>query len=221
MKILAIDTAANDCLLGLIHNGSQHSLQLPTDKRHASLVLAAIDTLLTNHRIILSELDALAYVAGPASFTGVRIAASVVQALAFAKQLPVILIPSLQYIAQSQMNFVEHEFVAVAMDAFMHEIYWGEFHVQKGIMQPLVMAQLLKPEQVTLPTDCTLGIGNAWDKYITLARPKKIIPVQYRPEALLDLASYYFKHGQLVSVTEALPMYLREEDAWVKMPKQD
>lgn len=216
MNILAIDTSHTYCLVGLLNNDQQDYIAEPTSRGHAAMVLPLIERLLQKNKMKLADLSALAYVAGPASFTGVRIAASVVQALALSQNKPVCLIPSLQYIAQGYYEQLENQTVIVAMDAYMQEIYWGEFYANDQLMQPIVLHQLLQPGQVKLPAGCLYGIGNVWEKYTEIPRPNKILPPEYSSQALLALARHYVGAGNLVDADKALPVYLRDENAWTK-----
>lgn len=58
-------------------------------------IISVIDNLLTKAGLSLSEIDAIAYGAGPGSFTGLRISVGVAQGLAYATGVPLIAIDSL------------------------------------------------------------------------------------------------------------------------------
>ena len=80
--------------------------------------------------IALSDCDALAFGAGPGSFTGLRVACSVAQGLGFGADLPVIGIGGLVAMAEQLRqcrpgDFADGTTVLSALDARMGEIYWS------------------------------------------------------------------------------------------------
>ncbi len=67
----------------------------------------------------IAELDAVAYGYGPGSFTGIRIASSVAQGIAYAANIPVIQVSSLAVLAQSAFFDQQWRKLIVATDARM------------------------------------------------------------------------------------------------------
>lgn len=83
MNILALDCAGRILTASLWKDGEISVYECKDDsKRHNSMVLPAIDTLLEGAGISAGELDAVACVVGPGSFTGIRVGISTAQALA-------------------------------------------------------------------------------------------------------------------------------------------
>ena len=68
---------------------------------HGEYVLSMVDSVMRRAGMDRSDLDIVAFSAGPASFTGVRIGGSVAQGLAFAVGAKVVAVPSSQVVAES------------------------------------------------------------------------------------------------------------------------
>ncbi len=221
MKILALDTSSTACSVALYVNGTITSLHRVAPMQQTNLLLPMIEEILAGARVTLAELDAIAYGTGPGSFTGMRIASSTTQGLAFAANLPVIPVSSLAAIAQAaQMSDgALNQAYLVAVDARMGQIYWGYYTTDNT-----GHVTLAGEETVCFPADATLaepkapnyaGVGDGWQPYGEILcqalgfKPNTINPAQLpTAEAILKLSLNYFKQNKQISATEALPSYL-------------
>lgn len=218
MKLLAIDTSTESCSAALYCDGDFRQRSELAPRRHAELILPMVDKLLAEGQTSLNKLDALAFGRGPGSFTGVRIAAAVIQGLACAADLPVVAVSSLAVLAQGAINVAP--VLMGAFDARMGEIYWGLYQVTEGkIVLPLNTEQVTKPETVKIPADIRcFGLGSGWDRYADVLRlnlgesltgfdgNRFPLAVDMLPLALRD-----FEAGLAVCAEHALPVYLRNE----------
>lgn len=218
MKILAIDTSTESCSAALYCDGDISGRNELAPRRHAELILPMVDQLLAETQITLKNLDALAFGRGPGSFTGVRIAAGVIQGLAFALDLPVVTVSSLAALAQGAMEKSTTLFSAI--DARMSEIYWGVFTTgKKNIVSPLGEEQVMKPGLVEIPVDVRcFGIGSGFNRYPDILRRKLGACLsgfdgnRYPIAAdMIPLALRDYESGLAVSAEHALPVYLRDE----------
>jgi tRNA threonylcarbamoyladenosine biosynthesis protein TsaB len=101
MKLLAVETSGALCSVALLADGTCSENTQKVERLHNQVLLRQIDALLKRAGVRPRELDALAFGAGPGSFTGVRIAASVAQALAFAADVRVVPVPSSRALAEA------------------------------------------------------------------------------------------------------------------------
>ena len=88
MKILAVDTATQRCSAALMIEDHIEERCQTAVRAHAELVLPMVEALLSAAGVSLAQLDALAFGRGPGGFTGVRVAAAMIQGLAFGVDRP-------------------------------------------------------------------------------------------------------------------------------------
>lgn len=139
MKLLALDTATECCSVALWIDGESRWREARAERGHGERVLGMIDELLGEGAMSLGRLDAIAFGAGPGAFTGVRLAASITQGLAFSAGLPVLPVSTLRATAQQALwppleappNAASQ--VLVCQDARMREVYWAVFERNQGI----------------------------------------------------------------------------------------
>jgi tRNA threonylcarbamoyladenosine biosynthesis protein TsaB len=223
MKLLALETSTEACSVALVVGGRvlarfRHAPRLQTE-----LLLPMIDEVLAEAGIALAAVEVLAYSCGPGAFTGVRVAAAAVQALAFARDLPVVAVSSLQTLAQGALRAHGAERVLAVFDARMDEVYAGAYAVRDGLMQPLDADHLCAP--AALPATLRgayFGAGNGFIPHAAALRAQCTfsgIDADLFPAAedLVPLALDAFARGEAQAPERALPVYLRDE-VWKKLP---
>jgi tRNA threonylcarbamoyladenosine biosynthesis protein TsaB len=104
--LLAIETSGSLCSLALLRSGTWTEDTQNVDRMHNMLVLGMLDTLFKNAGVTPRELQAVAFAAGPGSFTGVRIAASLAQGIAFAAGARVVPISSSLALATAALECI-------------------------------------------------------------------------------------------------------------------
>ncbi len=222
MNILAFDTSTSACSVALYvetapANGQTYSVHELTPMQHTSVILPMIQSLLDSAGVKLDELDAIAFGCGPGSFTGIRIAASLAQGLAFAASLPVIPVSSLA--AAAQAAYMQHGWqqILVAVDARMGQIYWGAYQVENSQVFPLIVDEISAADGVSRVADNGFAaIGDGWCVYgDALVRRLGWQPSHTdfdavpTAQALLVLAKERYQRKDWVGADMALPVYLR------------
>ena len=222
MKILALDTATEACSAALLIDGELHERFEIAPRAHARLVLPMLDGLLAEAGLKPAQLDAIAFGRGPGSFTGVRIAASVAQGIAFAADLPVLPVSTLAALARDALHRTAAAHVFAAIDARMGEIYWAAYaRDAQGEPRALSEEQVTPAVAVRVPVGTDwFGIGSGWAAYDAalcahFGASLSDIDAAALPRAghIAHLAAVDFAAGRAVPAELALPVYLRNQVA--------
>lgn len=215
---LAVETATDFPSLALVRGSllavrAAEGLQTPS-----RAIYDWVQELIGETGIRLDQLDCLAFGAGPGSFTGVRVAAALVQALGFSRQLPVVPVSTLAALAMGGFRASQGQPVACCLDARMGQVYFAVYapDEDQGV-RVLQEDALLQPEEVSCAglSSC-FAAGPGW-----LAHPELRdrfagvltgIDAGLRPSAtdVATLAYAKFLRGQTVVPALALPNYLRD-----------
>lgn len=223
-RLLAIDTTEQACSAALCVDGAVSERFEIAPRRHSELILPMVDALLSAADFRLVDLDALAFARGPGSFTGVRIAASVIQGLAFAADLPVVAVSSLQALAQGAADRHGADAVLSALDARMNEVYYGAYvRDEAGVLQAVVAERVCAPGSVDAPDGHSwCGAGSGWAAHAEVLRARSgTIGDVYADDSIhaadvAVLALPALARGEAVAAERAMPVYLRDEVAWSK-----
>jgi len=221
LALLALDTSTIACSAALLQNDVIIERFITEPRQHAYSLLPFIDSVLQEAKRDLAQCDAIAFGEGPGSFTGLRIAISVAQGLAFGSGKPLIPVSSLHILAQSLYRLHQVTSVYIAVDARMEEVYFAHYQLDKktGLMQAIIKDCLLKPEDVPAFNDLDVHLGgDAWDVYEVLHDRAQQIPLQHvypdiYPHAydLAVIAADLFLQGKAIDPQQASPVYLREK----------
>ncbi len=190
-------------------------------REHARLILKMIDAVLIEGDISLHSLDALAFGCGPGAFTGLRIAASVAQGIAFTTDLPTVPVSSLAAIAREGANQAGCSRIAVAVDARMQEVYWATYLVDQDETVKLSGTEkVCSSGLVALPKGEKgkdwFGAGSGWGTYGDMLKDN--LGIEHFAEdcypragdiATLGVAAY--RQGNIVTPDRIVPVYLRDK----------
>jgi len=232
VRVLAIDTATENCSAALLIDGSLQSREIEMERGHAERILPMVDDLLGAARITLQDLDAIAFGRGPGSFTGVRLAVTVTQGLAFGANLGVVPISDLRAVAQRAFRQdATLTRVLVCNDARMSEVYWGCFERGgDGLARLEGEERVSKPIDVRLPLtwSTATAAGRGFVAYADALRAAvgDVVPLEsVTAESLLHLLPHAtdiallsapeVAAGRLVLPEAATPIYLRDNVAHV------
>jgi tRNA threonylcarbamoyladenosine biosynthesis protein TsaB len=127
-KLLLIETSSAVGTVALAVGDRVAETRIETPREQTERILASIDELLEEAALDLRDLDALVFGRGPGSFTGLRVAAAVVQGLGLATGKPIVSVSSLAALAARALAaHAAAERVLCCVDARMGEVYFGTF----------------------------------------------------------------------------------------------
>jgi len=236
VKLLALETATEICSVALRVDGETRWRAARTERGHGEHVLRMIDELLLETAMSLGQFDAIAFGAGPGAFTGVRLAASIAQGLAFSCGLPVLPISTLRASAQQALwppvvpapvasrAPSAAERALVCQDARMGEVYWALFRRERGVAVAEGVEMLGPPAAVLARLHeigpacslCGAGSGFAVSQELAaalLARRAAVLP-ELAPHAReIALLAAHAGLEAALPPAEAQPVYLRNNVA--------
>lgn len=228
-RLLAIETATPACSAALSVDGGVLERYALAPRQHAALMLPMIESLLLEAGLTVSQLDAIAFGRGPGSFTGVRIAASLVQGIAFAADLPVVPVSTLAALALGGLRESQLPRILAVMDARKAEVYWGCYTRSGDDVMTLQGSECVcAPDAVPEPVpesgqDDWVGVGSGWEAYGEPLirrlgeRVVRLLPdLEPRAADVARLGVHAFHQGGTVRAEEAVPVYLRNNVAVVK-----
>ncbi len=217
MNILALDTSTEYLTLALLLNEQVTGVDMHAGQSHSQKILPLLNNLLNEAKTELSNLDGIAFGAGPGSFTGLRIGCGVAQGLAFGVGLPVVGISTLMALAEGS----GYENVIACLDARVGEVYHAAYSRDGSGWIEVSPPGLYKPDEVPrLEGSNWTGAGSGWSAYpasLEAIYRGQVVQIQKdaypRARAIAELALPIFKAGGGLPAHEAAPVYLRNKVA--------
>jgi len=224
LKILAFDTSTDWCSVALSYGDEIIVMENNATKRHNELILPMIDEVLRKAQLKLAQLDAIAFGCGPGSFTGIRLATSIAQGLAFGANLPLIPVSTLRILAQTAHDKFAVSQAIVLLDAHMNQVYCGVYRAENDLMVNVVDDFVSTPTNLALPEQCKNwpGLGNGWSIYADKLRQlsaRDTLKEELYPDgrSLIALAIDAYRRGQTLSPLMISPAYLSGNELYHRL----
>lgn len=214
--IIAIETSSELASAALVHGDQVIAREAPGVQNHSQSILPMVQQLLQQAGITLNQCDAIAFGAGPGSFTGVRTACGVAQGLAFGADLPVIPVVTLLAMAHACREANGVSDVLAVMDARMDEVYWAQYRYENGwqtIIEPTLSAAIAVAPVGEIAA-CGNGLAAYAPAFSALPQSTSMRPdIMPHARQIAQLARIAFAEGKTVSARDAQPIYLRNKVA--------
>ena len=215
--ILALETSTELASVALFVNQRLLGRDAAPVQTHSQTLLPLVQSLLAEAGITLANCDAIAFGAGPGSFTGVRTACGAVQGLAFGARLPVVPVVTLEAMAQACHERTGATDVLCVLDARMAEVYWAQYRHGIDGWHAVVAPALARPAEVA-PQGPVLACGNGLSAYADAFGAADFIArsepgIMPHAAQVATLAAQRFERGETLDAASAQPLYLRNKVA--------
>jgi len=213
MRIAAFETSTEWCSVALWLDGDILAVEERAGHGHSERVLPMLDRIALQAGVPLASLDAVAFGAGPGSFTGLRIACGVAQGIAQAHAIPAIGISTLEAIAEESAE----ERVLACLDARMREVYCSAHERRDGRWHEVISALCTAPATVPKPPGKGwVGCGNGFAAYGPMGLDRVIPDIHPTAMAIARLAAPRLAAGQGTDAALAVPIYVRDKVAFTE-----
>lgn len=221
MNILAIDTSGPVAGCCVMADGRiRHLIAMEHGLTHSETVMPAVESALSASGMNCANIDVFAVVAGPGSFTGVRLGVCAAKGMAHAAGKPCAPVHALEALAMNMAGF--DGIVCPILDARRGQVYCAAFDVSTG--KPLRMldddAAALEEFISRLPAERRIafvgdGVGVNEQKIYALLGDQAFIPPanlrSIRADAVCEIAR--LNPDKWIPAHELTPVYLRRPQA--------
>lgn len=224
MKILAIEASSLVCSTAILTDDIITAEYTINNKvTHSQTLLPMIDEICKMTDTDVSEFDAIAVSGGPGSFTGLRIGSATAKGLAYALNVPVVNVPTLEAMAY---NFYgTDKVICPIMDARRNQVYTGIYSFENnGLSIYLdssamdIMELIPKLQEIDKPVIFT---GDGIPVFRDIIDKELKTPHEYgragfnrqRASSVALLGAELYKAGKTEKAEEHLPEYLRMSQA--------
>ena len=194
---------------------------LQVSETHSSRLMPTIDRLLRETSLPMQKVQGIALGLGPGSFTGLRIAVSTVKGLAFALQVPVVGVPTLDVLANN-IRYASTQ-VCPVLDARKKEVYAALFRGDgQGNLKKVSEDWVLSPEDLcSRISGTTVLVGNGTEVYGEIFKKRLGPRALFAPPELsfpravqvARLCLPGFQRGETLDLFSFTPIYVRRSEA--------
>ena len=214
--ILHINTAQEEATVALSENNIVIEI-VQNQKNHAGFLQSAIQKIIQHSAFSIQHIDAVEVVAGPGSYTGLRIGLASAKGLCYALNIPLITLNTLKVMAAAAISLSAHQSTTTLfcpmIDARRNEVFTAVYDNK--------LNAVLKPCAIVLNEESFMdirknyefivfGSGAAkWNAVYTNSNTIEISTISMVYAQVL-LAHTYFKNKVFADTAYAEPFYLKD-----------
>jgi tRNA threonylcarbamoyladenosine biosynthesis protein TsaB len=218
--ILNIDTATDTASICLAKDG-EVLLLLKNDqqKDHAAWLHVAIQKMMQQSKLELSDLDAIAVTIGPGSYTGLRVGLASAKGICYALNKPLITLNTLLVMANAAADVLKHSFgentdlLCPMIDARRMEVFTAIYNFNlETIKEPAALIVDENSFEDLLKSGCIYFFGNGSEKLKGILKNTKAIfsQVTFDAGTMAKQAEKYYLRQDFADLAYTEPLYLKE-----------
>jgi tRNA threonylcarbamoyladenosine biosynthesis protein TsaB len=234
--LLLIDTSQETASIALARDGKVlFSEENKISKEHASWLHTAIGRLLAEADMTLAELKAIAVIAGPGSYTGLRVGMAAAKGFCYALNIPLITRNTLEVMAESMRSVAEKKksLICPMIDARRDEVFTALFSLKpkaeslkpstvighrssvidlKVLLQPQALILDKNAFEIHLAENTVIFFGSGAEKWKKITESPSAIfePQPNIIQAFATLAQNDFTSANWADPIYSEPIYLKE-----------
>lgn len=220
--ILGIETSVENVGVALgDHNGIRATAAISSDRKHAESLTPMIQFVLQQAECNMSDISAVAVDIGPGLFTGMRVGIATAQTLAWALEVPVVPVCSLDALAHS-VAWSDAP-IAATLDARRGEVYWALYRARGQELQRLTEPTVSSPDDLAIHiadrAEEVVCVGTGFKRYadsfdtnpwVRILGGDTVFP---SASAVVSLGATALLNDNTVAPDKVEPLYLRAPDA--------
>lgn len=207
--ILAIESSSPTCSIALSEDDKLIAeITFYKKNLHDKVLANLIKQLLNNLKLKVEDLNAVAISAGPGSFTGLRVGASLAKGIAFDSNIKLIPIPTMEGIAKSSANYAKKlncKNIVAAIQSHQDLYYVQEFDIAGSQLTEIKMLNyqdaksIIKDHTFAIASDKFTDLGNNLEYFNSL-----------KASFLIQSAHDKFINNQYVDSNSFVPLYIQD-----------
>jgi tRNA threonylcarbamoyladenosine biosynthesis protein TsaB len=209
-KIISIETTSNLCGVALSRGEVLLGEYAAYDKNpHDKLLAEFVRRILEDHNLTIDDIDAVAVSAGPGSFTGLRIGASVAKGLCFGDEPKLISVPTLDALAFDVVGFAKEigkSKIVATVPSHKNILYYREYNAKAHALGDIIVST--KEEVSELDFAETIVCGPAAGNFDKITSYELLNHLDTKKIARLANKSY--SDNDFTKADEFKPLYIQD-----------
>ena len=230
--LLSIDTATDALSLAFQSEVGTKSIHRVMPRKHHQKLFEVINELLDGQSPRSVGLDGIVYGKGPGSFTGLRIAVSAAQGMAYSLGIPLVGVSTLETLAATlcaQTKIGVGEEILTMLDARIEQVYVQRYRRTESGVEALDDASIITPaalaEQLSTRSAPQHIVGNG----LAIAEVASIfadLDAQCWPDVfpeavmMLPIGEALLEQGAVEAPVDAHPDYVQQRVGWKTLAEQ-
>ena len=213
-NLLALETSTDICSVSLSRGEEIFNFHQLMPKQHTENLFGIISGLFEESGLSFEKLDGVAVAVGPGSYTGVRLACSVAQGIAFSHDIKAVTLSSLELLSLEAHRNLGLERINCISAANQGKVYVAESSFVDGDI--VTKMKLIDQESIlreSFPENSHF-IGEGCE---LLQFENQLRDGQPRASLLLEVAKVRFSKGNCIEAESILPIYFNDENSWKKI----